>query len=123
MQAASDDVASSSSSSSYQTAVYHVDAVPDNVCDAESDGSSTRSTASASSASFFAVRAYTSPNPNATAEPGELLSAYRSSQPSFDEEDGYEMYYTSGTTGRPKGVILSHRIVMTHAIGTIQGRW
>jgi acyl-CoA synthetase (AMP-forming)/AMP-acid ligase II len=36
-------------------------------------------------------------------------------------EDGYHMYYTSGTTGTPKGVVLSHRIVLQHAVGTIKG--
>lgn len=36
-------------------------------------------------------------------------------------EDGYHMYYTSGTTGTPKGVVLSHRIVVQHAVGTIRG--
>jgi long-subunit acyl-CoA synthetase (AMP-forming) len=33
------------------------------------------------------------------------------------------MYFTSGTTGRPKGVLLSHRVVVLHAIGTILGEW
>jgi acyl-coenzyme A synthetase/AMP-(fatty) acid ligase len=39
----------------------------------------------------------------------------------FSEEDGIHMYYTSGTTGKPKGVLLSHRIVMLHALGCIKG--
>lgn len=39
----------------------------------------------------------------------------------LSENDGYQMYYTSGTTGRPKGVVLSQKIVVTHALGTIQG--
>jgi acyl-CoA synthetase (AMP-forming)/AMP-acid ligase II len=34
-------------------------------------------------------------------------------------EDVAQIYYTSGTTGRPKGVMLSHQNVMTHALGTI----
>jgi fatty-acyl-CoA synthase len=29
------------------------------------------------------------------------------------------LYYTSGTTGQPKGVMLTHRNVCTHALGTI----
>jgi acyl-CoA synthetase (AMP-forming)/AMP-acid ligase II len=34
-------------------------------------------------------------------------------------EDIAQIYYTSGTTGRPKGVMLSHKNVCTHALGTI----
>ena len=40
----------------------------------------------------------------------------------LSDKDGYEMYYTSGTTGRPKGVVLSQHIVVQHALGTIHGR-
>jgi acyl-CoA synthetase (AMP-forming)/AMP-acid ligase II len=35
------------------------------------------------------------------------------------DEDIAQIYYTSGTTGRPKGVMLSHKNVSTHALGTI----
>jgi long-subunit acyl-CoA synthetase (AMP-forming) len=38
-------------------------------------------------------------------------------------DDAFHMYYTSGTTGKPKPVELSHRIVVYHAVGTIKGAW
>ena len=39
--------------------------------------------------------------------------------PLITSEDVAQIYYTSGTTGRPKGVMLSHKNVTTHALGTI----
>lgn len=44
----------------------------------------------------------------------------RSFQPvPVDENDVAHLYYTSGTTGRPKGVMLTHKNVCLHALGTI----
>src|SRR4030043_1421109 len=40
-------------------------------------------------------------------------------KPSISDEDIAQIYYTSGTTGRPKGVMLSHKNVTAHALGTI----
>jgi acyl-CoA synthetase (AMP-forming)/AMP-acid ligase II len=39
----------------------------------------------------------------------------------FDPRQGYQLYYTSGTTGRPKAVVLSHAVVMLHALGCVEG--
>ncbi len=38
---------------------------------------------------------------------------------SIHEEDIAQIYYTSGTTGRPKGVMLTHKNVTTHALSAI----
>ncbi|MBW1961643.1 MAG: long-chain-fatty-acid--CoA ligase [Deltaproteobacteria bacterium] len=37
----------------------------------------------------------------------------------ISENDIAHLYYTSGTTGKPKGVILTHKNVCLHALGTI----
>ena len=41
------------------------------------------------------------------------------SSPEFFDDDIVHLYYTSGTTGRPKGVMLSHGNICTHALAAI----
>ncbi|TME43844.1 MAG: long-chain fatty acid--CoA ligase [Chloroflexi bacterium] len=41
--------------------------------------------------------------------------------PELDEQDAAAMCYTSGTTGRPKGVVYSHRSSVLHAFGITVG--
>ncbi|HEY3940422.1 MAG TPA: long-chain-fatty-acid--CoA ligase [Bryobacteraceae bacterium] len=49
----------------------------------------------------------------------ELLARGRLERPdllSFDENEIAELFYTSGSTGSPKGVALSHRTIYLHAL-------
>jgi fatty-acyl-CoA synthase len=51
----------------------------------------------------------------------DLLSGADESRfeyPDFDEDDAAAMCYTSGTTGRPKGALYSHRAICLHSVAS-----
>jgi fatty-acyl-CoA synthase len=48
----------------------------------------------------------------------ESADEERFEYPDFDESDAAAMCYTSGTTGRPKGALYSHRAICLHSMGS-----
>jgi 3-(methylthio)propionyl---CoA ligase len=67
--------------------------------------------------------------PEVTTAPGMSLACYETLMaeadadydwPEFDENTAAALCYTSGTTGRPKGVLYSHRSTVIHALGANQ---
>ena len=62
------------------------------------------------------------PVPQADLYLEDLLARDRISRPdifSFDENEIAELFYTSGSTGTAKGVMLSHRTLYIHALGIL----
>ena len=54
----------------------------------------------------------------------QLIDAYPPKEPDVDvqEEDACQLLYTSGTTGKPRGVILTHKNVLWNVIQTMLAR-
>jgi fatty-acyl-CoA synthase len=59
------------------------------------------------------------PGPGEDYEAMVAAGSPRFARPDIDEDDVAELFYTSGTTARPKGVMLSHRNLYMHAMSVI----
>ncbi|KAJ1456737.1 hypothetical protein M885DRAFT_554740 [Pelagophyceae sp. CCMP2097] len=57
--------------------------------------------------------------PDGAADAGAASTARRKGAVAGCDNAACEMYFTSGTTGRPKGVVLSRRAVVLHALGCV----
>ena len=68
----------------------------------------------------FVVSLTGQPLPGGTTEYEELLSTATGdyAYPDIKENQALGMCYTTGTTGRPKGVVYSHRAMVLHCLGS-----
>ena len=67
------------------------------------------------------VMGHGEPVPAGAIDYDTLLASHANSpwtEPAIDEYDAAAMCYTSGTTGRPKGILYSHRAIVLHSMAS-----